>query len=151
MEQQRQYQYPLHNGLPVTASYGSSTGSWWAKMSFRLLSILSSIAIVGFSAFYFTNWTLGPLIMMGPPAAVAIFWDCVDAIYLCVRRDRYGVHPSACLIVDLLLFLGLGAMSGVIAFTISKLDDSGYYFTFFQDEAGEEYLHVILGFGVLAT
>ncbi|KAM0527488.1 hypothetical protein ACHAPS_002854 [Verticillium nonalfalfae] len=42
-------------------------------------------------------------------------------------------------------------MSGVIAFTLSKLDDSGYYFAFFQDEAGEEYLRIVLGFGILAT
>lgn len=79
---------------------------------------------------------------------MALLWSCVDAICLCIR---YGVHPSACIIFDLVLFLGLGAMSGVIAFTLSKLDDSGYYFAFFQDQRGEEYLRIVLGFGILAT
>ncbi|KAM0285324.1 hypothetical protein ACHAQH_001513 [Verticillium albo-atrum] len=109
------------------------------------------MAIVGFSVFYYTNWTIGALLMMGPPAILTFLWDCIDALCLCVVNDRQGVHPIACIIVDGLLFLGLGAMSGVIAFTLSKLSDSGYYFAFFQDEAGEEYLRIVLGFGVLAT
>ncbi|KAH6989120.1 hypothetical protein BKA56DRAFT_668304 [Ilyonectria sp. MPI-CAGE-AT-0026] len=119
-------------------------------MSLRLLSIIFSIAIIGVSAFYYANWTLGALIMMGPPALVAFLWDCVDTVCLCVR-SRSGAHPRACLIVDLLLFLALGAMSSVIAFTISKLDDSGFYFAFFQDGRGKEYLYIVLVFGVLAT
>ncbi|KAF7542685.1 hypothetical protein G7Z17_g11366 [Cylindrodendrum hubeiense] len=88
---------------------------------------------------------------MGPPAIIAFIWDCVDSVCLCVRRNHAGVPPIACLIIDLLLFLGFGAISSVIAFTISKLDDPGFYFTFFQDDAGVGYLHVILGFGLLAT
>ncbi|EEY22613.1 predicted protein [Verticillium alfalfae VaMs.102] len=109
------------------------------------------MAAVGFSVFYLTNWTIGPLLMMGPPAILAFLWNCVDFLCLSVVNDRQGVHPIACIIVDGLLFLGLGAMSGVIAFTLSKLDDSGYYFAFFQDEAGEEYLRIVLGFGILAA
>ncbi|KAF3354074.1 hypothetical protein VDGD_06384 [Verticillium dahliae] len=128
-----------------------ATGYWWSRLSLRLLSAVFNIAAIGFSVFYLTNWTIGPLLMMGPPAILAFLWNCLDLLCLCVVNDRQGVHPIACIIVDGLLFLGLGGMSGVIAFTLSKLDDSGYYFAFFQDEAGEEYLRIVLGFGILAT
>lgn len=84
-------------------------------------------------------------------AVVATLWDCIDALCLCIRRGRDGIHPMGCLIFDLILFFGLGAMSGVIAHTVANLDDSGYYFAFFTDENGWEYLHVILGFGILAA
>ena len=53
--------------------------------------------------------------------------------------------------VDLLLFLGLAAMSGVIGHTVANLSDSGYYFAFFQDEDGLEYLRIVLGFGIPAS
>lgn len=70
---------------------------------------------------------------------------------LFARGDRAGAHPAACLIIDLLLFLALAALSGVIAFTVSRFDDSGYYFALFINGAGEEYLRMIIAFGVLST
>ncbi|KAF4979043.1 hypothetical protein FZEAL_4674 [Fusarium zealandicum] len=142
-------QLPTDEGPYVVSR--PSTGKLWSRLSLRLLSIIFCIAAICFSAFYYSKWTIGALIMMGPPTVFAILWDSIDAICLCVRRGRYGVHPNACLIVDMLLFLGLGAMSGVIAFMISKLDDSGWYFAFFQDKAGKEYLHIVLGFGIIAA
>jgi len=64
-----------------------------------------------------------------------------------VRRGQYGVHPAACLIVDTLLFFGLAIMSSVIAHTVSKFSDSGWYFALFKDEQGKEYLQIAAGFG----
>jgi hypothetical protein len=64
---------------------------------------------------------------------------------------KKGVHPAACIIVDTLVTLALSALSGVIAFTISKLSDSGWYFAFFQDEQGVEYLRIVLAFGILGA
>ena len=75
----------------------------------------------------------------------------MDILALCIRRERAGVHPIACLIIDFILFLALAALSGVIAFTLSRFDDSGYYFAFFNNGDGEEYLRMILAFGVLST
>ncbi|CAM1506176.1 Fc.00g058170.m01.CDS01 [Cosmosporella sp. VM-42] len=42
-------------------------------------------------------------------------------------------------------------MSGVIAHAVANLSDSGYYFAFFQDEDGVEYLRIVLGLGILAA
>lgn len=64
---QQQQQFTLADGQEVTAKHVPSAGMWWSRMSLRLLSIIFSIAIIGVSAFYYTNWTLGALIMMGPP------------------------------------------------------------------------------------
>ena len=36
-------------------------------MSLRLLGIVFDIAILALSGFYYKQWTLGPLIMLGPP------------------------------------------------------------------------------------
>ncbi|KAG5913283.1 hypothetical protein E4U61_007138 [Claviceps capensis] len=110
-----------------------------------------NIALIALSAFYYSQWTLGPLIMMGPPAIVALLWSCIDIGCFCFRCEHAGVDPIACLIVDTLLFLGLGAISGVLIATLANFHDSGYYFAFFDNGAGEEYLRIIVGFGIMAT
>lgn len=34
---------------------------------------------------------------------------------------------------------------------VATFGDSGYYFAFFNKRGGEEYLRIILGFGIMAT
>lgn len=51
------------------AQTGASTGKWWCRLSLRLVSVIISIAVVGYSAFYNTRYTVWPLIMMGPPVS----------------------------------------------------------------------------------
>ncbi|KAG6295564.1 hypothetical protein E4U09_002132 [Claviceps aff. purpurea] len=80
-----------------------------------------NIALIALSAFYYSQWTLGPLIMMGPPAIVALLWSCVDIGCFCFRREHAGVDLIACLIVDTLLFLDLSAISGVLIATLTHL------------------------------
>ncbi|QPH01585.1 hypothetical protein C2857_005788 [Epichloe festucae Fl1] len=133
------------------AQTSASAGKWWSRLSLRLVSVIISVAVVGYSAFYYTRYTIGPLIMMGPPALVAILWSCIDCACLWFRRGRLGVDPIACLIVDLLLFLSLGAMSGVFVVMVATFKDSGYHFAFLDKRGGEEYLRIILGFGIMAT
>ncbi|KPM44949.1 hypothetical protein AK830_g1666 [Neonectria ditissima] len=88
---------------------------------------------------------------MGPPAGVAILWDFVDAVCLCARSSHESVPAGARILVDLILFLAFAAMSSVLAFTVSKLSDSGFYFAFFHDGVGAEYLYIALIFGFLAA
>jgi hypothetical protein len=52
------------------AGHTRSSGVWWTKISLRLLSILLSVTTIGISAFYATNWTIGALIMLGPPVSL---------------------------------------------------------------------------------
>ncbi|RFN48400.1 hypothetical protein FIE12Z_7360 [Fusarium flagelliforme] len=89
--------------------------------------------------------------MLGPPTGAAILWDLVEVLYLIIHTDSDGIQPNACIIIDLILFLALTAMSSVIAFTAAKLRDSGWYFAFFQNEQGVEYLRIATGFGFMTA
>jgi len=42
-------------------------------------------------------------------------------------------------------------MSGVIAFALSIMDDSGYYLAYYTTNVDENLLRIIMGFGILAT
>ena len=91
MEQQSQYQYhySVHGGqMAPMATHAFSSGRWWSKMSLRALSIVFNVAIVGFSAYYYTKWTVGALLMLGPPvsspsrgASLAV---CTTKLLFCV-------------------------------------------------------------------
>ncbi|KAG6237156.1 hypothetical protein E4U25_002998 [Claviceps purpurea] len=148
-----QHQHQQH-ASPTQQALSSPTASSsmrWSRLSLRLISIAMNIALIALSAFYYYEWTLGPLIMMGPPAIVALLWSCIDIVCFCFRRQHAGVDPIACLIVDTLLFLGLCAISGALIATLANFHDTGYYFAFFTTGAGEEYLRIIVGFGIMAT
>ncbi|KAG6053762.1 hypothetical protein E4U17_004382 [Claviceps sp. LM77 group G4] len=152
-QNQHQHQHQQHTS-PTQQAPSSPTASYstrWSRLSLRLISITMNVALIALSAFYYSQWTLGPLIMMGSPAIVALLWSCVDISCFCFRREHAGVDPIACLIVDTLLFLGLSAISGVLIATLANFHDSGYYFAFFDNGAGEEYLRIIVGFGIMAT
>ncbi|KAG6117512.1 hypothetical protein E4U13_001001 [Claviceps humidiphila] len=150
---QHQHQHQQH-ASPTQQALSSPTASSsmrWSRLSLRLISIAMNIALIALSAFYYYQWTLGPLIMMGPPAIVALLWSCIDIVCFCFRRGHAGVDPMACLIVDTLLFLGLTAISGALIAVLAHSHDYGYYFAFFDSGVGEEYLRIIVGFGIMAT
>ncbi|KAF7552689.1 hypothetical protein G7046_g7338 [Stylonectria norvegica] len=144
----QQYYFPP--GQRDVAGRPSHSGRWWSRLSIRMLSMIFCAVIIGFSALYYTVSTIGALVMMGPPVILTILWDSVDVLALSCG-SRSGIHANACFIVDTILFLGLTAMSGVIAHTVSHLSDSGWYFAFFQDEEGIDYLRIVLGFGFLTA
>lgn len=60
-----QYAY---EGDTDTPKAGAATGRGWSPAwTFRILSIIANAVIVGISVYYSQNWTIGPLIMIGPP------------------------------------------------------------------------------------
>lgn len=64
-------EHPQYSSIGgVNAHRSPVDGRWWTKLSLRLLSIICNIAILGFSAFYYNKWTIGALIMMGPPVCL---------------------------------------------------------------------------------
>ncbi|KAJ4111501.1 hypothetical protein NW768_011855 [Fusarium equiseti] len=89
--------------------------------------------------------------MLGPPTGVTILWDLVEVVYLTLHTNSDGINPNACVIFDSILFLALAAMSGVTAFTSAKLSDSGWYFAFFQNQQGVEYLRIATGCGFMTA
>lgn len=61
------HQQRIASRQAAKAAQASLAGKRWSRLSLRLLSIILNLAIIIFSVFYYTKWTLGPLIMMGPP------------------------------------------------------------------------------------
>lgn len=82
---------------------------------------------------------------------VTVLWDLVEVLYLITHTKSDGIHPNACIVIDLILFIAVAAMSSVIAFTAATLHDSGWYFAFFQSEQGVEYLRIATGFGYMTA
>lgn len=58
-------QYDVRNQHPEVRQ--QSQGARWSRLSLRFLAIVCNSANIGFAAYYYTNWTIGLLIMMGPP------------------------------------------------------------------------------------
>jgi len=65
---------------------------------------------------------------MGPPVFVALAWSLAEGICILARGGRRGIHPGACVGVDLILWLGLTACTTMIAlFGIASAHILGYY------------------------
>ncbi|KAG6218617.1 hypothetical protein E4U34_004033 [Claviceps purpurea] len=114
-----------------------------------------NIALIALSAFYYSQWTLGPLIMMGPPSLSPGYsgtplelrrhWLFLFPARAC-RRRPHSLSDSRHAALS-----GSSAISGVLIATLANFHDSGYYFAFFDNGAAEEYLRIIVGFGIMAT
>ncbi|KFZ17301.1 hypothetical protein V501_01831 [Pseudogymnoascus sp. VKM F-4519 (FW-2642)] len=87
---------------------------WITKLSLRCIAAVLSLVVVGCCAgTYFGN-----PVLLGP-AAAALVWSIAEGITLFVRRRTYkGIHPGACVGVDLILWLVLGTMAGLQAFVL---------------------------------
>jgi hypothetical protein len=95
---------------------------WSSKLTLRLLSMIFCIVIVSIGAvvmsdirqldYYATSWDLyysgypGPILFLGPPVGVAFVWSLVESICICARGGHRGIHPGACIAIDLILWLG---------------------------------------------
>jgi hypothetical protein len=67
MEHQ-QYQYHHGEQAPIPVALSNR---WWSKLGLRILSILLTAAAVGASVYYSQHWTIGALLMMGPPVGLS--------------------------------------------------------------------------------
>ncbi|OBT91844.2 hypothetical protein VE01_10186 [Pseudogymnoascus verrucosus] len=75
---------------------------WVTKLTLRCISSVLSCAIIGTGA---STHNVEIALMM-PPAFI-ILWNVAEGITLIVRRRAYeGIHPGACVALDLLLSLG---------------------------------------------
>ncbi|KFX91285.1 hypothetical protein V490_05994 [Pseudogymnoascus sp. VKM F-3557] len=95
---------------------------WVTKLSLRCISAAFCLVIIGSCAG--TYWIYPELMA---PAGGVLIWDIAEGITLIVRRRSYkGIHPGACVGVDLVLWLALGALSGVMAPAASYSDVYSY-------------------------
>jgi hypothetical protein len=122
--------------MPPRPIHVSPTGIWATKLTLRAISMVFCIVIIGIGAsvhsdlnavdYFFDSFTddhnyfyPGPLLFLGPSATVAFVWSLAEAICICVRGGHRGIHPGACVGVDLILWLGFagGSISMALAYT----------------------------------
>ncbi|KFY07419.1 hypothetical protein V491_08530 [Pseudogymnoascus sp. VKM F-3775] len=112
---------------------------WVTKLSLRCVAAVACVIVVGccFGSYYINVLPIGP-------AAAALLWNIAEGITLIVRRRSYkGIHPGACVGVDLVLWLAVGGMAGYqVALLVDTGDYSYYVPTVF---------YVAAVFGLIAT
>ncbi|KFZ12317.1 hypothetical protein V502_07148 [Pseudogymnoascus sp. VKM F-4520 (FW-2644)] len=97
---------------------------WITKLSLRCVAIVFCLIIVGCCAA-----TYGNPMLIGP-AGGSLLWNIAEGTTLIIRRRAYkGIHPGACVGMDLVLWLALGGMSGFEA-AVFLAYDAGSYFDF---------------------
>ncbi|KFY91480.1 hypothetical protein V498_05449 [Pseudogymnoascus sp. VKM F-4517 (FW-2822)] len=81
---------------------------WVAKLSLRAVSIILSLIVTGICCAKAREF-LTEIITLLPPLLAAFLWNISEGINLLVnRRAGYkGIHPGACVGVDLVIWLGL--------------------------------------------
>jgi len=133
---------------------------WVSKLLFRILSAISSLVIIGLTAYTTVEWYGGfgysymgtPVIVMGPPAIVGFVWDVAEAICILARRGHRGIHPGAIVAIDLLLWLGFIAATvlyGVFHFFFDTYSYS-YSSYYYSEATALVYIsRATLSFGVL--
>ncbi|KAK4084763.1 hypothetical protein VFPFJ_08405 [Purpureocillium lilacinum] len=83
----------------------TSTGRWRTKLGLRITAaVLWMIALILLAKPASTGNYL-PIIMLCAPAGASFLWDVAESICLLVRNNRRGIHPGACVGVDLILLL----------------------------------------------
>ncbi|KFY05996.1 hypothetical protein V492_08198 [Pseudogymnoascus sp. VKM F-4246] len=95
---------------------------WITKVSLRSVATVTSLIVIGCCG----ASPYGNPMLLGP-AGGAFLWCMAEGITLLVRRRTYkGIHPGACVGVDLILWLAVGVMSGFqvpMFLTYSGYDD----------------------------
>ncbi|CAM1506543.1 Fc.00g061840.m01.CDS01 [Cosmosporella sp. VM-42] len=129
--QQQPYQKPL----PV---YTSPKGMWASKLSLRIVSMIFSIVLIGISTSMSSDgYDITPIVLMVPPAALALLWDFSESICLCVRGGHRGIHPGACVGLDLIIWLGFAIIS--ILFGLFGYASYWYHEAYRYDYYGNDY------------
>lgn len=127
---------------------------WVTKISLRCFAAVFCLIVIGccFGSHYVDFLPLGPVSHYRPiwacslsnhftQAGAAVLWNIAEAITLIVRRRLYkGIHPGACVGVDLVLWLAVG---GISAYEILLLVDTGDYSYYTPTVA---YIVVVFGF-----
>ncbi|KAK7431049.1 hypothetical protein QQZ08_002329 [Neonectria magnoliae] len=152
MPQYQQQTNPMPQFQPqatvVEVIHVSPRGMWSSKMTLRILSVIFSIILIGVCAGTMDPWAL---IEFCPPAGIAFIWNIADTICLCVRRGHPGIHPGACVGVDLLLWLGY--IVSVTLFALFGLDGAYYYgyYNYYNSLGGSSVsaYRAIFAFGIL--
>jgi hypothetical protein len=110
------------------AVHESPKRMWASKLTLRIISTVLDLILIGVSASLGTNWSSPAIIFFLPPACVAFVWNVAEGISILARGGRRGIHPGACVGVDLILWLGF-----LVASVMYILFGYGWYFYTYGD------------------
>ncbi|KAH7170653.1 hypothetical protein EDB81DRAFT_174700 [Dactylonectria macrodidyma] len=123
----------------------SSNGMYATKLVLRIFSMISAIVLIGISASVAVSWDYVALVILVPPAGVALIWDVAESICLCARRGHRGIHPGAIVGVDLILWLGY--IVAVVFFGIIWGANGDYYYSYYYSSSTN--YRALIGFGAV--
>lgn len=101
---------------------------WVSKLTLRIFSTIFDLALIGTSASLGVGWAATAVIFFMPPAVVSFVWNVSEGISLLVRGGHRGIHPGACVGVDLILWMGFCTTS-----LLYLLFGYGWYYYYDED------------------
>ncbi|OBT60867.1 hypothetical protein VE03_09697 [Pseudogymnoascus sp. 23342-1-I1] len=119
---------------------------WITKLSLRCISSALCLSVVGLgSATYYVE------ILLVAPTGVTLAWNIAEGITLIARRRTYkGIHPGACVGVDLILWLALAICTGLLAPGLGYYPWGGQYY--YDAYANFATLFIVaVSFSIIAT
>ncbi|KAL1841000.1 hypothetical protein VTJ49DRAFT_7554 [Mycothermus thermophilus] len=142
----------------------SPKSMWTTKLVFRVLQAVFAIASIGCVGSIASAgwWGWATLIVILPQAGISLIWAVADAICIVARGGRRGIHPGACVAVDLLLWLGLVvgtaflSLWGIATDIVNSSSSSySYYYGYDDDDYGVSESattgKALIAFGALLT
>ncbi|KPM43185.1 hypothetical protein AK830_g3360 [Neonectria ditissima] len=121
-----EHQHPLlpqGDGVPIP--HISSTRMWLTKLTLRICSIVTCANILRLEPrVLWIHWTIRPdwficNNVFALTLLLSIAWNLAESIYLLARRGHRGIHPGACVGVDLVLAMADLVLCFLAAFASS--------------------------------
>ncbi|GAB1317075.1 hypothetical protein MFIFM68171_07285 [Madurella fahalii] len=110
----------------------SSRGMYVTKLVLRTLQFAVAVANIGLVGSLISTgiWGIATLIVITPQSAVSAIWSFAEIVCIFARRGHRGIHPGACVAVDLLLWLALAPGTAILflwGIATSLVADMAYY------------------------
>ncbi|KAK4213164.1 hypothetical protein QBC37DRAFT_483223 [Rhypophila decipiens] len=114
--------------------YTSPKGMWVTKLILRIFSIIFCITLAALGGAMANTHIVDAIIflIMGPPVFAALAWDITEGICILARGGHRGIHPGACVGVDLILWLGLTACTTLLGILGVGSGFFAYYYDYYD-------------------
>lgn len=121
---------------------------WVSKFILRIFSVIFCITLAALGGAMANTYVIDAiiLIILGPPVFVALAWDIAEGICILVRGGHRGIHPGACVGVDLILWLALIACTTVVGLLgIGSAWSYYYHSSYYYDYYDLDYDSALIG------
>ncbi|KAK1753922.1 hypothetical protein QBC47DRAFT_414843 [Echria macrotheca] len=110
----------MSTNLPI---YLSPRRTYLTKLALRLTSILTATIVIALSATILNRGGVPAaqsflFALVSPPAFLGLAWSLAEAICIVRRAGHRGIHPGACVALDLIIWLAMLALTVVFGLYI---------------------------------